>query len=288
MQDMVQGLQALLSKPEGKLLANSSRLKPVYTALSSLADVCSSHHNTPRDSAGTPLSPGAIAATATEPEITRAKSVVDMLLQHSELPENLPENASYDDLIQHANESYKVMETLGGSSVDTLGTLDCVQSPENVSSMSPGAFDPESGRASSRTSKRFVFTPTANLDCSPANCSPLSVFGSDRAESCTPSAVSRNYPSQSVGSGGVPALASEGSSPILASTVGLSPSAGDSSQGGSSQHLTRDGSTRVSSTVGTPRTPSGRQQSSSQSWDPHGVPAVLRGKQLRVRTRIPE
>ena len=182
-QEMVEGLKVLLSKPEGKLLANSSRLKPVYTALNSLEQVCTSHQgNTPRDGAGTPLSPGAIAATATEPEITRAKSVVDMLLQHSDLPQNLPQNASYDDLINHAHESYKVMETFGGSSGDTL---DCLLSPGNVSSTSPGAFDPESGRASSRTSKRFVFTPTANLDCSPANCSPLSVFGSDRAESWT-------------------------------------------------------------------------------------------------------
>lgn len=285
---MVEGLQALLSKPEGKLLANSSRLKPVYTALNSLEQICTSHQgNTPRDGQGTPLSPGAIAATATEPEITRAKSVVDMLLQYSELPENFPDNASYDDLINHAHESYKVMETLGGSSVDTL---DCLLSPENVSSMSPGAFDPESGRASSRTSKRFVFTPTANLDCSPANCSPLSMFGSDRAESCTPSAVSRHYPSQSVGSGGVPALPSEGSSPVIGSNPAMSPSGGDSAREGSSSHNCNSvGSTpRVSSTAVTPRTPSGRQAPVPPSGDPHGMPAVLRGKQLRVRTRIPE
>jgi hypothetical protein len=279
LQDMLIGLQAVLTKPEGKLLAKSTRMKPIYPALTSLAEVCTSLQGTSNpDGSTTPLSPGAIAATATEPQITRARSVVDMLLQHSDLPEN----ASYDDLFTHAQESYKVMETLGGSSCDTL---DCLLSPEHVSSMSPCAYDPESGRASSRTSRRFVFTPTANLDCSPANCSPLSVFGSDRAESCTPSAISRHYQSAH-SAGSVPALQSEASSPAMAgSTAGLSPIAGDCSTRESSishshSNSVRDGASRDSSTprlsVLTPRTPSSE------------VPAVLRQKQLRVRTRIPE
>jgi hypothetical protein len=202
LQEMVSALKAVLAQPEGKVLATSTRLKPVYAALVSLGEAC----NTQQSPVGTP----------DIGDVTRARSVVDLLLEHSDLPAN----ASYDDLITHAQESYRVMETHGGSSCDTL---DCLLSPGDVSTASPCAFDPGSGRASSRHSgRRLVFTPTANLNCSPANCSPLSVFGSERADSSTPSAASRHWLGMSHGS--TPALYGEGSSPLMAS-AGVSPRA---------------------------------------------------------------
>lgn len=253
-QEMVRGLKAVLAKPDGQLLATSSRLKPIYAALMSLAEVCTPAPS-PTGSAKPAVSPGKVAAAGGSQVITKARSVVDLLLAHSDLPAN----ASYDDLIQQAHASYTAMETLGGSSVDD--TLDCLlSSADRRSSASPGAFDPESGRASSRHSgKRLMFTPTANLDCSPANCSPISIFGSER--SCTPSALSRLGPNGS--------LPLEVSSPLLA---------GSASVGHSSSVGGFDG--------GTPRTPTA---SAAEPGQPLSLPQRLHPKKpLRVRTRIPE
>ena len=218
MQEMDAALKSVLKHPDGVALATSSRMKPIYAALMQMADLTTDHPG------------GAAAAAANTPrdsELTKAKSVVDLLIEHSDMPAN----ASYDDLIMQAQASYKILETTAGSDCDDA--FECLLSPNQLSTASPGAFDPGS-RASSRGShRRLAFTPTANLECSPAQCSPISRFHPDAYESSTPSVGW-----QPGSTPGASALAREGSSPML-STAQTSPAADTPSAAGTPHHVAR-------------------------------------------------
>jgi hypothetical protein len=207
MQEMVKALKAVLKHPDGVALATSSRMKPIYAALVQMAELAIAQTD-----------PQAPANKAHEKELTKAKSVVDLLIAHS----NMPANASYDDLIMQAQASYRIIETTGGSECDEA--FECLLSPNQLSTTSPAAHEPDSSCMSSRADsiRRLSFTPTANLDCSPAQCSPISRFCFEPCDSTTPSSMARHCLS-ALNIGGTPrAVQHEGSSPMV-STVQTSP-----------------------------------------------------------------
>jgi hypothetical protein len=213
-QEMVSGLKQVLKHPDGVALATSSRMKPIYAALVQMAEL---------SGVSTGANGAAPAEAARASELTKAKSVVDLLIAHSDMPPN----ASYDDLMKQAHASYQILEAHGGSDCDEH--LECLLSPNQLSTASPGAHEPGSSAVSSRADsvRRLSFTPTANLDCSPAHCSPISRFCFDPCDSSTPSALSRHCgftPSAS-------AMMREGSSPML-STPQTSPLADTPSAAG--------------------------------------------------------
>jgi hypothetical protein len=219
MQDMVNALKQVLKHPDGVALATSSRMKPIYAALMQMAELSGPSARAP-------------ASASRASELTKARSVVDLLIAHSDLPPN----ASYDDLMAQAHASYKIIETTGGSDCDEA--FECLLSPNQLSTASPGAFEPGSSAVSSRADsvRRLSFTPTANLDCSPAHCSPAARFSSiDPYDSSTPSALSRHCGfggAAHVGSTPSPsAMMREGSSPML-STPHTSPLADTPSAAG--------------------------------------------------------
>jgi hypothetical protein len=208
-------------------MAKASRMKPIYAAVVQVSELNAAHiESTAQNSP---------AAAPLANELTKARSVVDLLLEHSDVPPN----SSYNDLMMQAHESYRILETNGGSSCEDV--CDCLHSPNQLSTASPGAFDPGSSCVSSRADsvRRLSFTPTANLECSPANCSPISRFCFEPSDSTTPSAMSRHLVLDAVvlqGGGGSSTTAStaavarsllrEGSSPLM-SSMQVSPAAAE-------------------------------------------------------------
>lgn len=260
MQEMVGALKRVLKHPDGVALATSSRMKPIYAALVAMADL-----NVASGSSG---GGGSAADQPRQSELTKAKSVVDLLIEHSDVPAN----ASYDDLIMQAQASYRFYEANGGSDCD-----ECLLSPNQLSTASPNAHEPGSSAVSSRADsvRRLSFTPTANLDCSPAHCSPLSRFNFEAFDSSTPSALSRHpFTPNTPMRGSTPsasALAREGSSPML-STAQTSPAAETPSAAGTPHW-------RVTS-------PLAREAHLPPLHSQGGVAASPVHTHLRVRTRM--
>ena len=252
---MVGALRAVLRQPEGVALATSSRMKPIYAALMQMSELSAAHSES--TSAASP------AAEPLARQLTKAKSVVDLLLAHSDVPAN----ASYDDLIMQAHASYRILETTGGSSCDDA--FECLLSPNQFSTTSPGAQEPGSRSSRADSVRRLSFTPTANLDCSPANCSPISRFCFDPCDSATPSAMSKHC-------------------------LSVLQQGGSATSAAAAAHMARQCSSpmHASPAAETPRAPRAasplaRESVAGATGSAIPLPPGLR-KQLRVRTRVAE
>lgn len=192
-QELVRACTAVLEHPGGMHLARSTAMKPIHCALlnsiehATGAGPCSAlgrSHSTSAFCAPPALSlldPSALSPPPADPApASPALDMVHLLWPHS----GLPPSATLESLYLEAQQLLQPAE-IPLSPATSLATPTSSQlvrdaaSPGQQLTLAEHAATPSTysrSCSSDHTARRFCFTPTANLDCTPSDCSPLSRF----------------------------------------------------------------------------------------------------------------